>query len=368
MLLRYEMKKQLEKPFCFIAAACCAVFNIIFMLRWAYPLDNINMQSKIVRQLGTVYVTDENSALITDPEMKRIIDEHTSGYILGRESAIYILQNTVKMGMFDLVGEQAELVHKLSDERLAERFEEMSETKELTAINGGDDLFQVVFLGMVQLTVIESILFAILIAAKTAGHEFSNHAEQVIYTTRKGRGIMRTKLAAASILTVGFCLSVFALSFAVFLLRCPCFELLGAPMYLNTERIFLYTWFYFPVWVYLLLNVMFAIALSEVICLMSFAVFGISRNITATVMLTILLLAAGIVIGKTIPPETGYLRLMSYTFPSIQILMSGSRLAVASYVECIPICGFDVFSIMLWAVFMLVLCAFSMKRFERKYI
>ena len=112
MLLKYELKKQLEKPFCFIAAACCTVFNIIFMLRWDYPLDNINMQSKIVSQLGTVYVTNENSTLITDPEQKREINEHTSEYIRGRESAYTVLQDSVRLGMFNLAGEQAELVHR----------------------------------------------------------------------------------------------------------------------------------------------------------------------------------------------------------------------------------------------------------------
>ena len=366
MLLKYELKKQLEKPFCIIAAACCAVFNIIFMLRWDYPLDNINMQSEIVRQLGTVYVTDENSALITDPEMKKMIAGYTDEYIeLNRESAHILLQDNMEVSLFDLAGEQVEFVHKLSDERLAARFDEMYKTKEPNAINGGDDIFQVLFLGAVLVTSIESALFAVLIAAKTAGHEFSNRAEQIIYTTRKGRKIMHTKLAAAAILTAGFCLTVFALSFAVFLLRCPCFELLGAPMCLNAGRTFLYTWFACPMWVYLLLNVLLAIALSEVICLMSFAVFGFSRNTAVAVMLTVLLLAAGIVIGKTLP-QWGYLRLISYTFPSIQLLMSGAWLAVDRV--SVPICGFEVFSIAVWAAMMLLLCGFAMKRFERNSI
>lgn len=366
MLLKYELKKQLEKPFCFVALAVCALFNILLLFSDDYTEKQIMRENDVAKALGTVFVTEEKISQLDDKMQQATAISYLGGYIDPADAPL-VIDNILDLTTFNCLAlKNAEIVHSLSDERLSGRIEEVNENREMNAINGGIDLLMTLFVTQFTAFAFESALFAVLIGSKTAGHEFLERAEQIIYSTRTGRKIMLVKLSASLILSAGFCMAVSLLGTAAFLIKCPCFELLSAPWCVNSPLFFTISWFYCPLWLHIFLNMIILTALSALFAVLSFALFGFVKNTVLSVLGTVVILLAMYIPTPFITQE-GCIKLIWLSMPSVQLLTRpGFWLSVNK--ASVPVFGYEEAAILLWGTVFLAVCAVSMKKFGRTYI
>lgn len=365
MLFIYELKKQLEKPFFSVVLVACVLFNLLVVCGNTYRLQQIRFQEKTAEALGTPFVTASAAEALPD-EQQRVF---AAGYVGGGidpSSAKDILSAAISRNGFKLAGESKELAIEISAPTLEARLNGINENSEFCAINGGEELFRALFTELLLYCAAEGVVFALLITAKTASHEFSEKTAHTVYCTKKGRSLAAVKLLASAALSLAFFLLLCLFCYLIFFIVCPCPMLLGAPMNAMTYGLIVIPWFGASVIGFLLLNIALTAVLVVLFSLFQYVVSCRMRNPIVAVMIS-----CAFWIGMFAPsfyiPAEGHWRLLWYSAPPVLLLDTpGYWLACSNRSLAIP--GYEEIAMLAWGAAALLLCLLGIRRFKRRSI
>ena len=356
MLILYELKKQLEQPFAYIFLAICFAVNI-FLCNNSYTNNVIKSQSELVSETGTFYMTEEIAQSIEDTSARSLTLQYV-GRSLSPEDAKEILLDCSMFGRYRFDEDFSEHIAEISSERLAKRLEEVAEKDELSAINGGGELFWVLS-SIVWAVAIESVIFSLLMTAKILGHEAVSQTASVVLSTRTGRRINLVKAAASVIVSIAFQAVNFLLCCGLFFALCPCFNLLSAPFVLDYPAVI--PWLQTTVGAYFMLNFLMSLLLTTIFTLMSFCCSGknggISQFFLSLILAFILYIPAFFKLGFISP----FFRCLTPT--ALLFNQPGSWFSVSQ--SGIAVFGADIFAMIFWAAVCVVGSVFAYKKFKK---
>ena len=368
-MLKYEIIKQLRTPFVWLFAAACVLINALSVISQDYDIRQILRECEIADILGTTDIAGAELPNIEDEftamQAEQLKNAHSGfvpeEYADGLLAYLVLTANSARMSEVT-----AKTVYDLALPQFRERVAEINSSGEYRYLNGGDRLHGILFVNLLLPCAVETMLFALLIAPKCAGHEYFAGTTQVIYSTKKGRSLARTKLFAAVILAVMMFAVLTVTALAVFLIRCPCFSLLGSPMLINLDRTTVIPWTGISVIGYFGLNFITTGAVSAVFAMIGYAWFGLFVKSRANLYLG----AAGALIFTILlyASYTGTPREL-HTFsvisnPVILLLNRvGSWFAVSERGIALP--WFEAYAIAAWGVLFAVLCALAIRKIKR---
>lgn len=357
MLVLYELKKQLETPFVYIVLALCAAANI-FMLSSDSANRIIMQEAELVAEAGTQYMTAQVAQSITDE--KRDIAYSYAERAVPPESAVQLMISISTGNAFGIDESFALNIAELSAPAFSKRLEEMRANSELNAVNGGSELFSKLS-GYLWLSAMESMIFALLITSRICGHEAAAGTAAVVYSTRTGRRIRAVKAAASVIISVGFQAVLFPLCCAGFFVQCPCFVLLSAPAVVPEIPIQMFPWFSVSVGGHFALNYLLTLLLSAVFSLLGFCCCGKKGGILQ--LLVSLSLTLVMPLPAFIKPEICSPYLYCLTPTSLLMSRPGYWLTVSR--NTLPVCGIELYAMMLWTALLLLGSAVGYRSFRK---
>ena len=356
MLIFYELKKQLEQPFAYIFLAICFAVNI-FLCSNPYNNSAIKSQSKLVSETGTFYMTEEIARSIEDGKMRSLALQYV-GRSVSPEDAKAILLDCSLHGSWRFDEEFSEHIAEISSEQLAKRLAEISEKDELSAVNGGGELFWVLS-SIVLAVAIESVIFTLLMTAKILGHEAVSQTASVVFSTRAGRRLNLIKAAASVIISTAFQAVNFLLCCALFFALCPCFNLLSAPFALDYPTVI--PWLDATVGGYFMLNFLISLLLTAIFSLISFCCSGknggIRQFFLSLIVAFILYIPAFFKLGF-ISPFFRFLTPTALIFNKPGCWLSVSQSGIAVF-------GADIFAMIFWAAVCVVGSVFAYRKFKK---
>lgn len=221
-IIRFELKKLILFPMLWIYLICCLILNSLLIFTGAYGNENVNYLhyiSQTTDKTGTQVGEEFQKKLsnLPDETFLRRLKENTEDTKRG-----YHLNDATEIGhivsaQYGLSGFWAEEMTK-KYEKMQNVVEELLNRKWDLSVYGADctyEIHQSLFSSLFRAIITESCLGAVLIMLYLLGYEVQNHAEQIVYTTSKGRnvigekmitGIMMAFLSFAIIAGVSFCL------------------------------------------------------------------------------------------------------------------------------------------------------------------
>lgn len=355
MLILYELKKHLKQPFIYIFLAVCFAVNI-FLCSNSYNNASINSQTKLVSETGTFYMTEEIARSIEDGKTRSLALQYV-GRSASSEDAREILLDCSLRGNNRFDAEFSEHIADISSERLEGRLGEIAERDELSAVNGGGELFWTLS-SIVWAVAIESVIFTLLMTAKILGHETASRTVSVVLSTRTGRRINLVKAAASVIISAAFQAADFLLCCALFFALCPCFSLLSAPFALDYPTVI--PWLDVTVGGYFLLNFLLSLLLTVIFSLISFCCSGknggIGQFFLSLVLAFILYVPAFFKLGFISP----FFRCLTPT--ALLFDQPGCWLSVSD--SGIAVFGADVLAMIFWTAVCVVGSVFAYKKFK----
>ena len=368
-MLKHEIIKQLRTPFVWLFAAACVLINALSVISQDYDIRQILRECEIADILGTTEIAGAELPNIEDEftamQAEQLKNAHSGfvpeEYADGLLAYLVLTANSARMS--EVI---AKTVYDLALPQFRERVAEINSNGEYRYLNGGDRLHGILFVSLLLPCAVETMLFALLIAPKCAGHEYFAGTTQVIYCTKKGRSLATTKLLAAVALTEMMLSVLTIVALAVFMIRCPCYTLLGSPMLIDSDRAKVIPWAEMSVMEYFGLNFITTGAVSAVFAMIGYAWFGLFVKSRANLYLG----AAGALIFTILlyasyagtPRELHIFPVISN--PVILLLNRvGNWFAVSERGIAVP--WFEAYSIAAWGALFAVLCAFAVRKIKR---
>ncbi|MCL2372908.1 MAG: hypothetical protein FWC78_05855 [Defluviitaleaceae bacterium] len=188
MIFLLELKKILSMAALWSFVALCFAFNI-----WAIPsnLRNVDFDT-------------------TTPFPENIFD----GYSASETADVYIAMFNLSDRVADRMAIKHEALQAAANERAAEGASFSPYLGELTQVMHLN-LFHGVA-GVLGRLLFQGMLLAALVALLAIGYERASNTEHSIYTTKKGRGLLRSKIAAGLVAGVGLYILLAAATLAVY--------------------------------------------------------------------------------------------------------------------------------------------------------
>ena len=368
-MVRYEIIKQLRTPFLWLFMIACVLANALSVLSRDYEIRQILRECETADILGTTNIADAELPEIED-ELTAMLAEslkYSHSEFIPKEYADGLLTYIVLTANPARMSEDTALtVYDLALPQFRERVAEINSRGEYKYLNGGDRLHGILFIDLLLPCAVETMLFALLIAPKCAGHEYFSGTTQEIYCTKKGRSLASAKLFAAVLLTETMLAALTVTALAVFLIRCPCFSLLASPMLISSDMRTVIPWAEMSVIGYFSLSFITAVAVSAVFVGVGYAWFGLFVNSRANLYLS----AAGALIFTILlyASYAGTPREL-HTFPVISnpvvLLLNrvGSWFAVSERGIAVP--WFEVYALAAWGALFAVLCVLAVRRIKK---
>ena len=202
-LFKWELKKIFSTPMVWIFIALCIGFNCILVLSGRYNQDYVSYVAEVTNaiggQMGEVF--DDDLDGLPDEEYKEILvaltlraEDDLEGYS-ARELAEYYIRN------FHITGISAELLeHKF--ELLQESINNLADSDASLSLAAGrmtQEIYENLFGTVCQFIVAEGMILSVLLTLYSSGYEELQRTASVVYTSRTGRRVQKSKLAAGVI-------------------------------------------------------------------------------------------------------------------------------------------------------------------------
>lgn len=367
MLILYELKKQLEKPFVWVCLAASVLINLWVLVSEGYSCMKISQQNQAVSAIGTTLISEENTPLLVqylDEEYLTSVMRSGTGnpaewleFDIGQNVLLYS-SNAYESGAKPLIMEISEPV-------FAERLNELQTNGENLHINGGEWLLGIVIPKLLMSISFECAVFAVLISVKIGGHEFSEKTANVVYSTKTGRSLGARKLAASLIAAALFHIVLTAVSALLLFIICPCGNLLSAPAFLeNMKTGNIVTWIQMSVGEFILTNAAFSLLLTLVFGAFGYSVWGMLCSVPAAVFGALGISTAPFALGFFILPGEGLWRLFFASCPTSLIIgRAGFWFCESRNSVAIP--GFEMISAVLWGAITLAFVILAVYRLKR---
>lgn len=288
-IFKVELKKVINIPMLWIFLVLCLVFNVFIIMTGNYDAKWVNYVSQTSLVTGQRMGSEYSNLLaqLPDSQYRTAIHSQTTGskntfedYKTSDLADIYI-------NLIGLTGTLAEQM-KAKYVRLQPVINEMSDNGVSMDFYVGEltyEHFGKLFRGIFKSILTESILFAVLVMLYLLGYESQNKTELLVYSTKTGRQVVRTKVLAGLLMgIVGFIL-LCGISLTVFFTVYDYSGIWNA----NVSSQFNYiveglfrkpfmTWHSFTVWQYLLATILLSLILITVFSLFSMVLGLLIRN------------------------------------------------------------------------------------------
>ncbi len=367
MLILYELKKQVEKPFVWVYLVVCVLVNFWALASEGYSAMKVAQQNEAVSAIGTTLISEDNATA-----EEQYLGEGYVTSVMNRGSGnamewleFDIGQNVLLHSQNNCETGAKPLIMGISEPVFTQRLNELRENGENLHINGGEWLLGKIIPKLLICISFECAIFAMLISVKIGGQEFTEKTAQVVYSTKKGRSLGVKKLAASLIAAALFHVAVTAVSALLLLVICPCRNLLSASAFLeNMETGNIVTWFPMSVGHYILANTAFSLFLTLIFGAFGYAVWGMLCSVPATVFGALGISTAPFALGFFLLPGEGLWRLIFASCP-VSLIVGRAGFWFCESRNSIPIPGFEVISAAAWGVIAFVFVMLAVNRLKR---
>lgn len=404
-----EMKKALFSPTILILLALFTLFNIFTIVSGAYLKDELKIANVIVEKYGNTFnddvlrVMQEDLNADTQKIDPQFNDANTfleamnyekydaatvheqqeidrislmqmyiaNGEILDERYAALDIEALKKGTIVDygFTGWSADFMSKEYD-KLSERLTEMKETEEYKEWFFAPNyrMHSELFRNLMKNIAMQGVLLVVLLTALITNYEFEHRTQLVTYATKKGRHLMRNKLAASLLSTLLMLLPLFGLSlltiFTVYDYSVLWKTLISSG--LNWEYKWPYiTWWPVELWKYLLLTIVILVVTLLIISILTFCVSIFVKNSYFSWILCILLLVSMFVVPSFFNGMPTILLVMQL---NLTLLLLNSHMYFNGVSDLTMFEYHEIWTLALW-LFISILCTiFALIRFKRKDI
>lgn len=360
-----EIKKQLKKPFIWIFLGISLALNFYLIYCMDYPAEKAMHESELAGMYGTAQIGEEYRAYMLENFGQDIV---LGDFALEEDAKSIVYSCSCPMNKYlypFYISDGVELHNMIMDfsTPFAEaRIRQINENREHLWMNGGEYLHKLLF-RQLWLILGEAAVFAMLIAVKCGGYEFSEGTAQIVYSTKKGRSLCVAKLLAAVAISEAFLASVLLISFTVLFAAYPCFNLLNSPLIVLDQYTIIIPWASFTVLQYLLASIALGAVLTALFALLGYAVWGFVRNIYIACAGSFTLCAV-MFFGTLVLPPIPALRLFGLSNPVMLLCnLPGHWFALSK--SSVPLPWFECVSAALWAVLLTACVLLALRKLRR---
>lgn len=273
----------------------------------------------------------------------------------------------VDLNSYDISGKAAE-TYMRENEEFAKRFKEMVNNEEHKEwFFAGKPyfmhslLFKTVFLHLV----IESLLLIVLMTALITTYEFENWTQLLTYSTRRGRKLMKDKLAASLAVSTVISLFLFAITLGTYFSLFDYSHVWKTSISsaFNWENPFPYvTWWDLSVIEFLVAVLVLVFIIQLLFSGLTFALAVIVKNSYSTFFLVATLFVLGWLLPTFMPKSSNLFFVSTYTLSTLTMAVSQSFMGSSGL---ILFKNFEWMTISCWTIITIVFCAITYKRFRK---
>lgn len=329
----YEMKKALKSPIVLLLLFACIALNSFHIISQSHAKEEINLVNELIHTYGRT-ITDESLIKLRedlDEDTKKLgnssgIEEflnemeyedyeelssakkkevnrlqmYYTYYIIGinvEESYTRINMDELRSELLTLTNEDTWFMHFMDDEftKWEERYEEIIASNEYKQwyFAGDYHIHSEMYRTLLKNIAIQSILISVLMTALVTNYEVEQRTHLLMYSTRKGRSLMKHKFIASILLTT---LTFFLLVLATYSLYFSIYNFSGiwpsvVSSGVNWEYKLPYiTWWELPVWQFFLLALSVEWAVVVLVTMLAFSLSCWTKNSYFTWILILALL------------------------------------------------------------------------------
>lgn len=273
----------------------------------------------------------------------------------------------VDLKSYDISGKAAE-TYMRENEEFAKRFKQMVNNEEHKEwFFAGKPyfmhslLFKTVFLHLV----IESLLLIVLMTALITTYEFENRTQLLTYSTRRGRKLMKDKLAASLAVSTVISLFLFAITLGTYFSLFDYSHVWKTSISsaFNWENPFPYvTWWDLSVIEFLVAVLVLVYIIQLLFSGLTFALAVIVKNSYITFFLVATLFVLGWLLPTFMPKSSNLFFISKYTLSTLTMAVSQSFMGSSGL---ILFKNFEWMTISCWTIITIVFCAITYKRFRK---
>lgn len=202
-LFAWELRKLWTLPMIAVFLALCALFNTLILFGSRYGEDYVSYVANVTREIGGQMGESFDGQLskLPNTQYKNTLTAETSGAvdIFAQFDAASI--GSLYIRTYNITGAQADLLERKYEklQNAVKLLDEQDASLSLSAAGMTKSLMDTLFQQLSRAVITEGLLLAVLMALYSSGYEGLNRTALAVYSTRTGRSIQRTKLAASSL-------------------------------------------------------------------------------------------------------------------------------------------------------------------------
>lgn len=268
---------------------------------------------------------------------------------------------------YGISGKAAE-TYLRENEEFAKRFKEMiknEEHKEWFFAGKSYFMHSFLFKTVFMYITIESLLLIVLMTALITTYEFENRTQLLTYSTRRGRKLMKDKLAASLAVSTVISLLLFTITLGTYFFLFDYSHVWETSISsaFNWENPFPYvSWWDLSVGKFLVGVVVLVFVIQLLFSGLTFALSVIVKNSYITFFLFATLFVLGWLLPTFMPKSSNLFFVSSYTLSTIIMAMSQSFMGSSGL---ILFKNFEWMTISCWTIITIVFCAITYKRFRK---
>lgn len=402
----YEMKKALLSPIVLVLILGCIGLNTFQIISQSHAKDEINLVNELIDTYGLTITADSLAQLNQDLDDEAARLGGTDGVREYLNNMTYEIYNELSaddrqsvdrlstLSMYESLGTSLEeryasvnmdelrkdlytgLDKDSSFSNFMEqefngwekRYEEIIATNEYKQwfFAGDYRIHSEMYRTLLKNIAIQSVLIVALMTALIANYEVDQRTQQVLYTTKKGRLLMRHKFSASLVLAS---LTFFILITAAFGLYFIIYDFSGVwnsvvSSGLNWEYKLPYiTWWELTIWQYFLLAVGIEWVVVVIVSMLTFTISFYVKNSYFTWIICMALL-----IGVFLYPElfNAFPFLKFLATLNLTLLLLNPHMYFSGGTSLTMVQYFELWSLLIWAVIAVIVSLVSYQRFLKK--
>lgn len=381
MFTIWELKKCLSAKYLWVLLAVFIAFNAANILGDMYMSGMFKKTSDTAKELGIV-IDDGFKTAFKEKYDREAIDEDSkeilgtirnwaeiSGEVYPSIDLAQYAQSLI--GMYGLKGQTAEVVNAQFSGPLQQRVEQIIETGEGTKLAPiGKPLkpFEKLY-GLLFLSVLfEAMFMAVLLTAGSVNHEFNEKTDQLIYSTKHGRKLIRNKLfasaAASGISFVAIALITAIVYFSAFDYSGVFNSPVSAAMSMEWPLPYI-TWQPMTIMQYALACFCFGLILTIVLCLIAFILAVFIKNNYIVFAVFAFIFGAFVILPSLLPLDSILLFIVPLN-PFQMLLSSGNWFIGTDVFTCFE--NYQSATLLIWIVICAVMLFIGFGKFKRENI
>ena len=255
-------------------------------------------------------------------------------------------------------------------ESFSKRYEQLIENKEhknLFFLGQAYGMHSLLFQTLFKTILFEIIILVVFITAYLVNYEFDNNTQTIIYSTKRGRNLVKDKLYASIFANILVTTVILITGLGLYFIIFDYSRLWNVPIssYFNTDKKFIYmSWWNMSFVQYLFSGIGFIYAITLLFTGISFIIARSIKN--NYIVFSVFAIIFGLALTTSIAPTNSNAIFIKGFTPFWLVInpfiwfMEGGAFSTFKY--------YELFTVGIWAILLLILGALSIKRFKRQDI